>query len=64
MPRKPIAMIGRKFGHYLVIGPAGQTSSGEAIYLCRCECGKEKYVRGGHLRSGAIISCGTCSKKK
>ena len=26
--------------------------------LCRCDCGREKRVRGDHLRRGKIISCG------
>ena len=29
-------------------------------WRCRCECGKEKDIQGGHLRSGHTTSCG-CS---
>lgn len=31
-------------------------------WLCRCVCGKERSVQGGHLATGASISCG-CSKQ-
>lgn len=30
----------------------------KAYWLCSCNCGKEKVVRGEHLTSGRIISCG------
>jgi hypothetical protein len=34
-----------------------------AYLLCKCECGKEKYVRKSHLESGNIKSCG-CYKQQ
>lgn len=64
MPVKAIKMVGRRFGFYVVKEQAGKTTSGEIIYLCECDCGREKEVRGGHLRKGLIISCGSCSKRK
>lgn len=30
--------------------------------LCRCECGKERYVRSCHLKNGTSKSCG-CYRK-
>ena len=38
--------------------PSGQTNR---VFLCRCECGKDKSVRLSHLRHGKIKSCG-CSR--
>lgn len=32
-------------------------------WLCLCQCGNKKIIDGGHLSSGAIISCG-CLKRK
>lgn len=64
--RKAVPMIGRVFGLMYVQGVAEETtSSGEKIYICRClGCDEEKEVRGGHLRSGKIVSCGSCSKRR
>lgn len=31
---------------------------GQAICMCRCECGREKAVRASNLRSGHVKSCG------
>ena len=28
------------------------------MWLCKCECGKEKIIRGSHLRNGHTKSCG------
>jgi 5-methylcytosine-specific restriction endonuclease McrA len=33
-------------------------------WLCRCDCGEEKIVRGTFLRSGSIKSCGCLNKDK
>jgi hypothetical protein len=34
----------------------------KAYWLCRCDCGKEKIVRGEHLTSGRTVSCGCILK--
>ena len=46
-------LVGQGFGKLLVIEkrPKGK-------WLCRCDCGEKKEVRGNHLRSGRTISCG------
>jgi len=31
--------------------------------LCRCACGTEKRVRLGHLKSGAVVSCGCVGRR-
>lgn len=31
---------------------------GNGRWLCRCECGNEKLIYGGHLRAGMTESCG------
>jgi hypothetical protein len=57
-----LQLIGQTFGRLTVIGnapnyvsPGGQRHS---QWLCRCECGTEKAIRGSELRKGAVQSCG------
>ena len=49
---------GMKFGRYTVICRSGSDKRGQATWLCRCECGREKVVRGYALRRGTAKSCG------
>lgn len=51
-------LTGRRFGRLTVIGRAGSDKQDNAMWLCRCDCGTEKVIRGYHLRSGIIRSCG------
>ena len=54
---KFIDLTGQRFGRWTVIKrlPSfGYTT----IWLCQCECGKEKPVVAGMLRNGASRSCG------
>ena len=63
MGRKIIDLTGRKFGKLMVIKrnyPNRQ--NGHLMWLCKCECGKEKIVSGWYLKSGHIKSCG-CLKR-
>jgi len=58
-----IDMIGKKFGSLTVVGRAGSTRFGCALWRCRCSCGirscrKETIVKGSNLRSGFTRSCG------
>ncbi len=34
------------------------------MWACVCDCGKKKSVRGDHLRSGAIVSCGCFQRER
>lgn len=62
---KKIEMLGMKFGKLLVIGEVPDRyiskNGKEAVWVCRCECGRVIQVRGGQLRSGHTKSCG-CAK--
>jgi hypothetical protein len=51
----------KQFGRWTVLSYAGKTPKGVALWLCRCQCGTERVVRGGNLRSGMSTSC-WCSK--
>ena len=50
-------LVGQKFGRLLVIGKS-ETRHGKSYWLCRCDCGIEKVVRGTYLLAGDTISCG------
>lgn len=56
----PVADIsGKKFDRLLVIKRvANHPSSGNAVFLCKCDCGNETNVTGSHLRTGHTRSCG------
>lgn len=56
MAKRRIAFLGHRFGRLLVIGPGPKGA--HTKWLCRCDCGTEKHVRGSHMTSGLIRSCG------
>lgn len=52
-------LMGKAFEMLTVIGYGELLiSSRDLTWLCRCECGKELYVRGKNLRKGNTRSCG------
>lgn len=55
-------ITGRVYGCLTVLKKS-ETRGKRAMWVCKCECGKIKVVRGGHLKSGAIISCGCAGRK-
>ena len=69
MPEK-IDLTGERFSRLLVIRECGRDKHGEVLWLCRClgkngnDCGKEVVVRGYHLRSESIKSCGCLSREQ
>lgn len=57
-PRTVALIPGQRFGNLVVLERAGSNKSGEALWLCRCDCGVEKAIPGSPLRRGATRSCG------
>jgi len=49
-------MIGKKYGMRTVLSEEGLDKNGAILYLCKCECGKEKIVNGSSIRKS--LSCG------
>lgn len=49
-------LIGITFGRLRVVreAPGGK----QTYWICVCDCGKEKRVRGSHLKAGQTKSCG------
>lgn len=60
---KIIDLTGRKFGKLTVVEKHSKDKWGGWNWLCKCDCGNETVVSGGHLRGLKIKSCG-CSKKR
>lgn len=52
-------LIGKCFGRLTVI----QHSDKNKYWLCQCECGNKKTIRGHDLVRGSVISCGCLSSK-
>lgn len=48
---------GQRFGRWLVIGPV-ENRGKKKYWFCRCDCGTEKFVNHGNLRTGCTQSCG------
>lgn len=51
-------LTGQHFGRLIAIKRVGQTKGGNALWLCRCDCGNEKIVAGSNLKNGHTRSCG------
>lgn len=49
---------GQRFGMLLVVKREGSTPSRQALWLCKCDCGKETLVTSGNLKRGHTRSCG------
>lgn len=56
-PRRDLS--GDKYGKLTVLRyEFTKENNSMAHYLCRCECGNEKVIAHGNLRSGHTVSCG------
>lgn len=51
-------IIGQRFGRLVVTKRDYSKMRKRPYWLCKCDCGKEKIVRGSHLESGGVKSCG------
>lgn len=58
-----IDMTGQRFGKLLVINQA-EKRYGYLEWLCRCDCGELRVVRGSYLRCGRVTECISCARKK
>lgn len=62
MGRKLIDLTGQRFGR-LTVTCRSKNYGFQSTWLCRCDCGKDKVVRGWYLKSGETKSCG-CFRKE
>lgn len=56
-------LVGQRFGKRLVIGRAGISSAGDALFVCRCACGKESVVEAFSLKCGKRLGCPSCASR-
>jgi len=59
---KLVDLTGQKFGRLTVFERGANDKRCAAMWLCKCDCGNKSTVRGAHLRSGRILSCGCYAK--
>lgn len=62
--RIKLQLEGKRFGKLLVIKDVGVNNRGTYMWLCKCDCGKEKVVKGATLVEGTTKSCGCLLGKK
>lgn len=56
-------LVGARFGKWTVLKFSRYARTKKTVnqlWLCRCDCGAEKEVQGGNLRSGASKGCSNC----
>lgn len=58
-----LEILGLKFGKWTVLEKGDLDSRGNVLWLCRCDCGTERFVRGSELHLGNSTSCG-CSRRR
>ena len=54
-------MAGQRVGRWLVVSREPSSKGGLAMWLCRCDCGTERVMKGTHLRQRKSRSCGCVS---
>lgn len=58
MGHRLIDITGQRFGRWTAISKSARAGDSHPHWLCRCDCGTERVVAGGNLRSGGSVSCG------
>lgn len=53
-----LQLSGKRFGRWTVIRDAGNNHEGSSMWLCKCDCGNERVVRGAKLTTNWSKSCG------
>lgn len=65
MPLKDLT--GQKFGRLTILKRDESKPKGcgkPVFWICECDCGNVKSIRGDHIKSGATQSCGCLQKEK
>jgi len=56
-------LTGKRYGRLIVLGlTERRTKSGNAVWLCKCDCGTEKEVSTDKLTNGNTRSCGCLAR--
>lgn len=53
-----LQLQGMKFGKLTVMHESGKNKWNQTLWLCLCDCGKEKEILGSNLKKGDTKSCG------
>lgn len=53
-----IDIAAMRSGKLVAVARTGKSCGADPLWLCRCDCGNEKAIRGSAIRGKAIISCG------
>jgi len=61
---KKIDLTGQRFGRLTVYSRTGSDKSGQAMWLCKCDCGNERTIRSNDLRNGQTQSCGCLQRER
>lgn len=65
MPRGiPDNLVGAKYGAWTVLSRTEHRQCGHVMWNCRCDCGAERTVSTGNLKSGASKGCRSCGARK
>jgi len=51
-------LVGREFGRWKVLADSGKKSKRNALWVCRCLCGRKALILTSSLQSGHSKSCG------
>lgn len=51
-------LTGQRFERLVILSFAGKNKYNRSLWLCRCDCGKEKIISSNCLQQGTIKSCG------
>ena len=57
-------LTGQKFGKLTVLRAGSRASNGAIKWVCKCDCGRIKEIRGDRLKNGETKSCGCTAKIK
>lgn len=65
MRKNFIDMTGQRIGRLTVVQRAPQNDAkGTAMWICVCDCGETRTLRGAVLRSGKTVSCGCYNRDR
>lgn len=57
-------LTGMRFGRLIVLSLDSINKYRQSLWLCKCDCGNTKIIRGNHLKTKRIKSCGCLKKEK
>lgn len=60
---KMIDLAGKRFGRLIVLRLSAKKRHNKLVWVCVCDCGTEKEIKGGDLRSNKTRSCGCFMKE-